>query len=203
MRRPVPVLLVAVLFATGAPAAAAGRRSQGAPPKVSAQPVINEPGELRSLAAGSEVDLVLQTSLDAAKLKVDDRFEATAIACRVERGQEFLLAPGTARGFVGSLARGGAGRSRVTLSFDEWLGGAKPQRLRAAIVQIFEGRPAEKGRLDTGTGAPQRDRVALAGVLIGVGGTITATDGRTLSLPAGTIVRIRLEQPIDVRLAGR
>lgn len=180
------------------------RAAQTAPPKVSAQPVLNEPGELRKLAVGAEMDLVLQTPLDAARLKVDDRFEATAISCRVEAGVDLVLAPATARGFIGSVRAAGAGRSSVTLSFDELTADAKPQRLRASVVQVFEGRtPDSGGRLGTGSSVPPRERVALAGVLVGVGGTLTATDGRSVNLPAGTILRVRLEQPVDARLGVR
>jgi len=38
----------------------------------------------------------------------------------------------------------------------------------------------------------------LAGILIGGGGTIAATDGANAELPVGTILRIRLDQPLEV-----
>ena len=40
---------------------------------------------------------------------------------------------------------------------------------------------------------------AVAGVLIGGGGTIAATEGKDVDVPAGTILRVRLEQPLMVR----
>ena len=40
---------------------------------------------------------------------------------------------------------------------------------------------------------------ALIGVLIGAGGTIAATEGKDVSLPTGTILRIRLDTPPNVR----
>jgi hypothetical protein len=36
---------------------------------------------------------------------------------------------------------------------------------------------------------------ALAGILIGAGGTIAATEGKDVEIPAGTVLRIRLEEP--------
>ena len=40
---------------------------------------------------------------------------------------------------------------------------------------------------------------ALLGVLIGGGGTIAATEGKDVTLPAGTILRVRLDQPPGVK----
>jgi hypothetical protein len=35
--------------------------------------------------------------------------------------------------------------------------------------------------------------------VIGAGGAIAATDGKDITLPAGTVVRMRLDTPVDVR----
>ena len=40
---------------------------------------------------------------------------------------------------------------------------------------------------------------ALLGVLIGGGGTIAATEGKDVTLPAGSVLRVRMEQPLVVR----
>jgi len=39
---------------------------------------------------------------------------------------------------------------------------------------------------------------ALLGVLVGGGGTIASTEGADVNLAAGNILRIRLDQPLDV-----
>jgi hypothetical protein len=39
----------------------------------------------------------------------------------------------------------------------------------------------------------------LIGVLIGGGGTIAATEGKDVKLPAGTVLRVRFEQPLQIR----
>jgi hypothetical protein len=41
---------------------------------------------------------------------------------------------------------------------------------------------------------------AILGAVIGAGGAIAATDGKDIALPAGSIVRIRMDTP--VRVAG-
>ena len=40
---------------------------------------------------------------------------------------------------------------------------------------------------------------ALAGILIGGGGTIAATEGNDVELPSGTVLRVRLDSPLDLR----
>jgi outer membrane lipoprotein SlyB len=39
----------------------------------------------------------------------------------------------------------------------------------------------------------------LVWVLVGGGGTMAATDGSDLELPAGTILRIRIDSPLEIR----
>jgi hypothetical protein len=39
---------------------------------------------------------------------------------------------------------------------------------------------------------------AILGAVIGAGGAIAATDGKDISLPAGSIVRIRMDTPLRV-----
>ena len=40
---------------------------------------------------------------------------------------------------------------------------------------------------------------ALAGILIGGGGTVAATEGKDVDLPAGTVLRVRMDAPLDLR----
>jgi len=43
---------------------------------------------------------------------------------------------------------------------------------------------------------------ALVGVLVGSGGTMAATEGTDVSLPVGTILRIRVDEPLTVQIGG-
>ncbi len=198
----VAAALVANVFVGARPVSA-----QAGPPKVAAMPVLDDPaGTVRMFPAGAEVDLVLQTPLNAATVSVDARFEAVAITSVPPRGPMVILAPATARGFVSSVRPSAQGRSSLTLSFEELRADATSQRLRASVVQVFDGRKAgEPARVGAGgrvAGIPEGVRAALTGVLVGAGGTLTATDGRNVELPAGTILRIRLEQPVEIRIGG-
>jgi hypothetical protein len=39
---------------------------------------------------------------------------------------------------------------------------------------------------------------ALIGVLIGGGGTMVATEGKDVTLPAGTLLRVRMDTPPEI-----
>jgi hypothetical protein len=42
-------------------------------------------------------------------------------------------------------------------------------------------------------------RGALTGVLIGGGGVVAATEGKDVELPAGSVLRMRLDEPLKVQ----
>jgi hypothetical protein len=69
-----------------------------------------------------------------------------------------------------------------------------------------EGMRGEVGRIGAGAGVGAiiggilgGVKGALLGVLIGGGGTIAATEGKDVTLPPGTILRVRLDEPPMVR----
>jgi hypothetical protein len=40
---------------------------------------------------------------------------------------------------------------------------------------------------------------AIIGAAVGGGGVIAATEGKDIELPSGTIVRVRLDSPVEIR----
>ena len=76
--------------------------------------------------------------------------------------------------------------------------------MRGTVTQALEseGMRGEVGRIGAGAGVGAiiggiigGVKGALLGVLIGGGGTIAATEGKDVTLPPGTILRVRLDQP--------
>jgi hypothetical protein len=174
--------------------------AQAAPPKVTAQPVLEADVE-KTLPAGTEVDLILQTLLAASRAMADQRFEAIAIAAKLPAEAVRPITMATVRGFLSSVRRPGSTRSALTLSFEELHAGPKPQRLRASVIQVFLGqRPDETG--GQATAALYRGLQPFPGVVVDVPGTVTSVDGKEVLLPPGTVLRVRLEQPVTVRMPG-
>ena len=182
------------------------------PQTVKAQPVMNdEPLEkVVKIPVGTQIDVRLQTSLNSATAKVEQRFEATTLVDVSTAGVLAIPAGSVARGFVSSVRPAGRieRRGSITLSFDELVVGGKHPPMRASVMQALDGKMGDDtGRIGAGAAAGAilggligGAKGLLAGILIGGGGTIAATDGANADLPAGTILRIRLDQPLEVTI---
>lgn len=189
-------------------------RVRAAGERVTAQPVLGdpEPASTTSLPVGTEFDVRLQTSLTSATARVEQRFEATTILDYTVNGAVVVPAGSLVRGFVSSVRPAGRvdRRGSLTLSFDELRVGNRTYQVRAAVTQAIDGKLGEDARR-IGAGAVAGailggilggGRGALLGVLVGGGGTIAATDGTDVELPAGTILRVRLDQRVDLAPAA-
>jgi hypothetical protein len=178
--------------------------------RVAAQPVLGdpEPPSLTSIPVGTEFDARLQTSLSSATAKVEQRFEATTMLDYTVNGTVVVPAGSLVRGFVSSVRPAGRvdRRGSLTLSFDELRVGNRSYRMRGAVTEAIDAKFGEDARR-IGAGAVAGailggilggGRGALLGVLVGGGGTIAATEGTDVELPAGTILRVRVDQRVDL-----
>ena len=160
---------------------------------------------------GTEFDVRLGQSLSSATAQVEDRFEATTMVdLRDERGRVTVPAGSTMRGVISSVTK--ATRTertgKLTVAFDRVTINGRNYPMRATVTQALEseGIRGEAAKIGAGAGVGAiiggilgGAKGALLGVLIGGGGTIAATEGKDVDLPAGTILRVRMEQPLLVR----
>jgi hypothetical protein len=195
------VAALAVVGSLAAPAAAQSIANPGPEQVVSGRP--NE------MPAGQELDVRLLTTLDSDTAQPEDRFEATTVVDLVQDGRVLVPAGSVVRGLVRDVHR--ASRTQrageLTLSFDEVVIGGQTYQIRANAVDTIksEGIRGEAGRIAAGAGVGAivggiigGVKGALAGILIGAGGTIAATEGKDVKIPEGTVLRIRLEEPVWV-----
>lgn len=178
--------------------------------KVSADPVMQDDPIARtySVPVGTEFDVRLQDSLNSGTAKPEQRFEATTVVDYQMKGELVIPAGAVVRGFVSSVRAAGHldRRGSLTLSFDELRIDNRVHRLRATVTQALDGKVGEDAtRIGAGAvvgaivgGILGGTKGALIGVLVGGGGTIAATEGSDVDLPAGTILRIRLDQPLEI-----
>ena len=182
-------------------------KTQG--PRVSAQPVMEDrPGRIVRVPVGTQLEVRMQEPLDSGLAKVEDRFEATTLADVVVQGQTAIPAGALARGFVSSVRPAGKinRTGSLTLSFDELRIGETSLRLRASVVQALDPKMTEDvSKISIGAAAGGMVggliggvKGALLGVLVGAGGTIAATEGSDVKLPLGAVLRIRIDQPLEV-----
>ena len=114
------------------------------------------------------------------------------------------------RGVVSSVNRASRTdrKGSLTVAFDQVTVRGRDYPMRGTVTQALEseGIKGEAGRIGAGSavgaiigGIIGGVKGALLGVLIGGGGTIAATEGKDVTLPAGTVLRVRLDTPPDIR----
>ncbi len=193
---------------SGATASQPERTSQVSSQAPSGPETVNEsaPG---TIPAGQEVDVRLRSTLSSETASVEQRFETTTVVDLMQNGRVLVPAGSVMRGVVSDVDK--AGRvdrdGSLTLSFDKLTVRGRDRDIRGSATQIFE----SKGIREEGTVAAAGAGVggivggiiggvkgAVLGAVIGAGGAIAATDGKDITLPAGSIVRVRLDSPVRI-----
>jgi hypothetical protein len=162
-----------------------------------------------SIPVGQEIDVRLSNSLSSETAKVEQRFQATTVVDLMQDGRVLVPAGSVVEGVVSDVDK--AGRvdrdGSLTLSFDRIRVRGREHEMRASATQIFESKGIREEAGTAGVGAGVGGIVggiiggvkgAILGAAIGAGGAIAATDGKDISLPAGSIVRIRIDTPVQV-----
>lgn len=163
-----------------------------------------------AIPEGQEIDVRLQTRLSSGEAQVEDRFEAETLV-DLYRGNEVLIPAGsTLRGVVRTVqpATRTDRKGEMTVSFDQIVVRGRTYPMRGTVSEAIEseGVKGEAARIGAGAGVGAiiggivgGVKGALLGVLIGGGGTIAATEGKDVTLEPGTILRVRLDNPPNIR----
>jgi hypothetical protein len=163
-----------------------------------------------TIPAGQELDVRLQTTLSSETATPEQRFETTTAVDLMQNGRVLVPAGSTVRGIVSGVDK--AGRieraGRLTLSFDQMVVNGREVPIRATATQVFESGGIREEAGTAGVGAGVGGVIggvlgglkgAILGAVIGAGGAIAATDGKDITLPAGSIIRIRLDSAANIR----
>jgi hypothetical protein len=163
-----------------------------------------------AIPEGQEIDVRLRTQLSSDDAQVEDRFEAATVV-DLYRGNDVLIPAGSVlRGVVSSVNRASRTdrKGELTVAFDQITVNGRNYPMRGTVTQALEseGLRGEAARIGAGSavgaiigGIMGGVKGALLGVLIGGGGTIAATEGKDVTLPPGTILRVRLDSPPNLR----
>jgi len=163
-----------------------------------------------AIPVGHEIDVRLQAQLSSETAQVEDRFEATTMA-DLYRGNDVLIPAGSVlRGVISSVNKATRTdrRGEMTISFDQVTVRGRSYSMRGTVTDTIkgEGIKGEAARIGAGSaiggvigGIIGGVKGAVIGVLIGGGGTVAATPGKDVTLPPGTILRVRLDTPPDIR----
>jgi hypothetical protein len=164
--------------------------------------------------AGTEIDVRLTNTLDSGTAQVEDRFEGTTLVDVNIDGRTVVPAGSVVRGVITSVERATRTNrtAKMTVSFDQITIKGRAYPLRGTVTQAIEGEGlrGEVGRIGTGAGVGAiiggilgGFKGALAGILIGGGGTIAATEGKEVELPQGSVLRVRIDSPLQVAASAR
>ncbi len=163
-----------------------------------------------AIPSGQEIDVRLDNELSSETAQVEQRFTATTVA-DMYRGNEVLVPAGsTLRGIVSSVTKATRTERKgtLTVAFDQMTVHGRSYPIRGTVTQALEseGIKGEVGKIGAGAGVGAiiggiigGAKGALIGVLIGAGGTIAATEGKDVALPSGTLLRVRLDTPPNIR----
>jgi hypothetical protein len=163
----------------------------------------------RTVDVGTELDVRLQTPLSSKTSKVEDRFEATTLVDLTKDGQVLIPAGSLVRGFVSAVDDAGRldRKGRMSLTFEQIRVHGRNYPFRATVAKALEseGIESEAGKIGAGAGVGAiiggilgGVKGAITGILIGAGGVVAATEGEDVDLPVGTVLRIRVDSPLDL-----
>jgi hypothetical protein len=178
------------------------------PPTTQAAPVQS----FLEIPVGTEMDVRLTDSLDSGMAMVEDRFEGTTLVEVHVGGRVAIPAGSVVRGVVTAVdpATRTNRTARMTVSFDQVTVNGQAHPIRGTVTEAIQGSgmKGEVGRVGVGAGAGALIggllggmKGALVGVAIGGAGTLAATEGKEVRLPQGTILRIRLDSPVQMYAA--
>jgi hypothetical protein len=160
--------------------------------------------------SGTDLDVRLERELSSGTAQVEDRFTATTVVDLYQGNDVLIPAGSTLRGVVSSVNKATRTdrKGSLTVAFDQITVHGKAYPMHATVQQALEseGIKGEAAKIGAGAGVGAilggilgGGKGALLGILIGGGGTIAATEGKDVTLPAGTVLRVRLDQLLQIR----
>ena len=160
--------------------------------------------------SGTEMDVRLTNTLNSGTAQVEDRFEGTTLVDLNINGRTVIPAGSVMRGVVTSVdpATRTNRTAKMTVSFDQVTVNGRDYPMRGTVTQAIESgvSKGDVGKIGAGAGVGAiiggilgGAKGAIAGILIGGGGTIAATEGSQVELPQGTVLRVRLDSPAQIQ----
>ena len=172
-------------------------------------PRASVPAGMTEIPSGTEIDVRLTNTLSSSTAQVEDRFEGTTLVDLTVNGRTAIPAGSIVRGVVTAVepATRTNRTGRMTVSFDQVTVNGRSYPIRGTVTQAIEseGIRGEIPRTAAGAGVGAiiggiigGVRGAVLGTIIGGGGTIAATEGKDVSLPQGTVLRMRFDSPAQI-----
>ena len=181
-----------------------------APPpaeRTPAEPVVRT----LEVPVGTEVEVRLVSGLNSGTSSVEDRFEAATVAPVNINGRLLIPTGSVMRGVVTAVqpATRTNRTSRMTLNFEQVTVNGRAYPMRGTLSRVISGPGIKGDATRVGAGAAVGAVIggilggakgAIAGLLVGGGGVLAATEGKEVDVPAGTVLRVRVDSPIQIQV---
>jgi hypothetical protein len=162
--------------------------------------------------SGTALELKLETPVASETSEVEDTVRATVAKPVVVSGMTVIPAGAPVTGTVIAAERSGRvkGRASVSIRFNRVVVAATPYNIRTATIvrraEATKGEDAKKIAIGAGAGAAigaiaggKKGAAIGAGIGGGAGtGTVLATRGEEVSVPAGEIVRTTIQETVRI-----
>ena len=165
-------------------------------------------GRAGEVPAGTEIDVRLSQPLSSETATVEERFEAVTAADVYQDDRLLIPAGSRVRGVVSAVdsASRTNRRATMTLAFDQITVNGRMYEMRGTLTEILKAdKDNEIAKIGGGAGVGAIIggllgglKGAILGAVIGAGGSVVATEGSDVKLDAGTILRLRLDEPLRV-----
>ena len=165
-------------------------------------------GRAGEVPLGTEIDVRLNEPISSETATVEQRFEAVTAADVYQDDRLLIPAGSRVRGIVSSVDRASRTdrRGSMTLAFDQITINGRNHAMRGTLTQVLEAdKDNEVAKIGGGAGVGAIIggiigglKGAILGAVIGAGGTIAATEGSDVKLDAGTILRLKLDEPLRI-----
>jgi gas vesicle protein len=160
--------------------------------------------------SGTEMDVRLSNTLNSGTAQVEDRFEGTTLVDLNINGRTVVPAGSVMRGVVTSVdpATRTNRTAKMTVSFDQVTVNGRSYPIRGTVTQAIQGEgiKGETGKIVTGAGVGAvlggilgGVKGAILGTVIGGGGITAATEGKEVEVPQGSVLRVRLDSPVQIQ----
>jgi TolA-binding protein len=160
--------------------------------------------------SGTEMDVRLTNTLNSGTAQVEDRFEGTTLVDVNINGRTVIPAGSVMRGVVTSVdpATRTNRTAKMTVSFDQVTVNGRSYPVRGTVTQAIQGEgiKGEAGKIATGAGVGAvlggilgGVKGAILGTVIGGGGITAATEGKEVEVPQGSVLRVRLDSPVQIQ----
>ena len=202
--------IAAILVSTSCASSNMSAQTQPEPAQPT-QVVGGAPGEI---PVGQQLDVRLQDTLSSDTAKPEQRFQTTTVVDLMQGSRVLVPAGSTIRGIVRDVEKAGRVErtGKLTLAFDQMTVNGTSYPLTATATQVFQSSGIRGEGKTVGAGAAAGAIIggiidglsgAVLGAIIGGGGVIAATEGNDVTLPAGSIIRLRFDTPVELRSRTR